>query len=45
MKAIDLAAVVGAGDSPEDAGFDEEAYLGGGGLRVLLYLVQSHFRV
>ena len=25
VKAIDLAAVVGAGDSPEDAGFDEEA--------------------
>ena len=33
MKAIDLAAVVGAGDSPEDAGFDEEAYLGGGGVK------------
>jgi len=27
VKAIDLAAVVGAGDSPEDAGFDEEVIM------------------
>ncbi|CAE7280020.1 CCR2, partial [Symbiodinium pilosum] len=27
VKAIDLAAVVGAGDNPEDAGFDEEVMM------------------